>query len=245
MRPTPRPSHSTFPSPRPFSPSSASPPPPAIPPPPRFLFCLKGLSNRGRIGIRFQQKTVLLQSKGLSDHATKESPNMKTTQQSKFCLGVAGEYAVCSELARRGLNIAMPPGGAKHVDVYAGSFEQPTQFVSIQIKATAGKKAVTRIFQAYRTARQRPRPDFWVVVQIGQDHPDRFFVFSHQEMGNAQKKLNHMTKCVDRSGGCDSILISRLAPFEDQWQKILDAARQAHRRSLKIRTIQKKQSKRP
>ena len=135
---------------------------------------------------------------------------MNHKQQSKYCLAAAGEHAVCSELARRGLNVMMTMGNAKAVDVFAGTFEAPDRLLRIEVKSTDKNKAVTSIFQKYASFSQRPHPDFWVIVQFDKDHRARFFVLSHREMGEAQMVQNKMPRWELHPDGCDSISIVRL-----------------------------------
>jgi hypothetical protein len=52
---------------------------------------------------------------------------------------LAGEFFVCAELAKRGLNVSLTMGNAKAVDIYA---EHDGRAVSIQVKAIAHRRNV-------------------------------------------------------------------------------------------------------
>jgi len=154
-----------------------------------------------------------------------EQPTMKNKQRNKYCLAAAGEHAVCSELARRGLNVSMTMGNAKAVDVLVSSFDNPGRFVTVEVKTTDKTKAVTGIFQKYATPDQKPHPDFWVVVRIEKDLTARFFVLTHREMGRVQMEQNGMPKWELHPKGCDSVSIKRLEPFSGRWEKIVSAVK--------------------
>lgn len=152
---------------------------------------------------------------------------MGRKQTSKRQLGLAGEFAVCSELSRRELNVARTEGNAEAVDILVSSDKNPGRCVTIQVKTTDSSKAVTNIFRKYATARQRPHPDFWVVVRFAQSDigKTQFFILTHTQMGRAQKIQNHMGKWAHISTGCDSISISNLHAYEGKWDRIVSAVK--------------------
>jgi hypothetical protein len=142
---------------------------------------------------------------------------MKKTQSQKHFLGLAGEYAVCAELAKNEINATLTIGNHKAVDVIATN---PTNNKAcfIQVKSTDSTRIVTGFFQKYKTE-QTPHPDFWVIVHFDKNNFTHFYVLTHQEMAKVQMKRNGMAEWREING-VDNVLLDSLRCFENRFEKI-------------------------
>lgn len=142
---------------------------------------------------------------------------MKQSPQEKHFLNLAGEYGVCSELAKRGITANLTFGNYKSADVIF--FDINTKIVStIEVKTTSSNRVVTGFFQKYTTP-DTLHPDYWVIVQIQENLKSKYYVLSHNEMSRIQMERNNM-KEWERINGVDNILIQSIEEFEDDWKKI-------------------------
>lgn len=142
----------------------------------------------------------------------------KISQQVKLRLSMAGEFGVASELLKRGYDASVTYGNAKAVDVIC--FDSAAQhYKTIEVKTTHNKTVVTGFFQKYGD-RSLPHPDYWVVVYIDNNNISHFYILTHQEMGDLQMERNKMTSWQPCTG-CDNVLISSLAAYENDWGKIV------------------------
>ena len=144
---------------------------------------------------------------------------MKKTQSQKHFLGLAGEYAVCAELAKNEINATLTIGNHKAVDVIATN---PTNNKAcfIQVKSSDSTRIVTSFFQKYKTE-QTPHPDFWVIVHFDKSKITHFYVLTHQEMAEVQMKRNGMTEWREING-VDNVLLDSLRCFENRFEKIIN-----------------------
>ena len=70
----------------------------------------------------------------------------------KYTLGMAGEYAVCSELLRRGINASITMGNAKATDVVVFcKTVNGNSYKKIEVKTTQTTKFVTNFFISINT----------------------------------------------------------------------------------------------
>lgn len=141
---------------------------------------------------------------------------MKKTQSQKYFIGLAGEYAVCAELAKNEINASLTIGNHKAIDIIATN---PTNNKScfIQVKTSNTTRIITGFFQKYKTEKT-PHPDFWIIVHFN-NNVAQFYVLTHQEMGKLQMERNSMTEWREVIG-VDNILIDSLMIFENRFDKI-------------------------
>ncbi len=150
-----------------------------------------------------------------------------------YLLNLAGEYRICSELNKRGVFATVTYGNRKAVDVYAIS-DTKELALKIEVKTSQQENFVTQITQ--KCLDKNPAaPDFWVLYQIhpGKDgkFTERFFVLTHQEIcaaqdarnqGYAEKYRARHQQEPDFTKGVDNVTVTDVAPYEDQWSKIVD-----------------------
>jgi hypothetical protein len=143
---------------------------------------------------------------------------MKTTQTEKHFLNLAGEYGVCSELAKRNITASITYGNHKSADVLIINAETKKVLV-LEVKTTRSKKIVTGFFQKFKTE-NTIHPNFWIFVLIDKNNISRYFILSHLELAEVQKKRNGMTKW-SYINGVDNVLLENFENFENCWDKIL------------------------
>ena len=136
---------------------------------------------------------------------------------SKYHLGMAGEYAVCSELCKREFDVSITLGNAKAVDIMV--FFPDNSCRRIEVKTSQTTKFVTKFFQKYYDKTLNNHPDYWVLVHIDEDGQSHFYVLTHEELGEIQMKRNGMTEW-EKHDGCDNVLLRDIKHCEDRWDKI-------------------------
>lgn len=141
---------------------------------------------------------------------------MAKSNVSKYQLSMAGEYGVCAELSKRGFDVSITMGNTKAVDIFVA---KGTVLRKIEVKTTRSTKFVTGFFQKYYNPSQY-HPDYWVLVQIDSNYNSRFFVLTHQEMGNIQMQRNGMVSWAHNPNGVDNVLLKDVKIYENQWNKI-------------------------
>lgn len=136
---------------------------------------------------------------------------------SKYQLSMAGEYAVCSELSKRGWDVSITFGNAKATDIIlhlpGGTYRR------IEVKTSQTGRFVTNFFQKYYDKTLNNHPDYWVLVYIDKNGQMHFYILTHEELGDIQMKRNGMTTW-EKVNGCDNVLLRDLAVHEDRWDKI-------------------------
>ena len=136
----------------------------------------------------------------------------------KYHLGMAGEYAVCSELCKREYDASITLGNAKAVDIMV--FRPNNSYCRIEVKTSQTTKFVTNFFQKYYDKTLNNHPDYWVIVHIDKDNGQtRYFILTHEELAEIQMKRNGMSTW-GKVNGCDNVLLRDVAHCEDQWSKI-------------------------
>ena len=176
-----------------------------------------------------------------------QRPYVPMAKIPSYLLNLAGEYRVCSELNKRGIFSTVTYGTRKGVDVYAIS-DRKARAMKIEVKTSQKGNFVTSLSQKCgdddpnadgfwdRRAADEQSPDFWVLFQIqaGNDasFTERFFVLTHKEICTAQAARNQAYalkysarhgKQPDFSSGVDNVVVADVAPYENQWRKIIDA----------------------
>ena len=142
-----------------------------------------------------------------------------TMEMTKYQLGLAGEYAVCSELLKRGKHASLTMGNAKGMDVLVfDETDKNRNYKVVEVKTTQDKKFVTSFFNKYYD-RTQPHPDVWVLVHIDEQLQTQFYVLTHEELGEIQMKRNKITTW-EKSSGCDNVLLKDVEQFQNMWEKI-------------------------
>lgn len=151
----------------------------------------------------------------------------------KYLLALAGEYRVCSELCKRGVLATVTYGNRKSVDIYAIG-DQHRRVLRIEVKTSRDRrKFVTNLSKKKPNGGEFDVPDFWVLIQIQQDHEgafrERFFVLSHGELEIVQTRVNDAYdsnylarhgRNFERSRGVDSVTVADVEKHEGRWEKI-------------------------
>ncbi|MBR3700044.1 MAG: hypothetical protein IKM85_11090 [Bacteroidales bacterium] len=135
----------------------------------------------------------------------------------KHHLSMAGEYAVCSELCKRGFDVSLTLGNAKAVDIMV--FLPDNSYRRIEVKTSQTGRFVTNFFQKYYDKTLNNHPDFWVLVYIDKNGQIQYYILTHEELGEIQMKRNGMSKW-GKVNGCDNVLLRDVAHCEDRWDKI-------------------------
>ncbi len=140
---------------------------------------------------------------------------MKQSQGDKHFLNLAGEYAVCSELAKRKITANITYGNYKAVDIIIVDKNQKAY--TIEIKTTMSNRVVTGFFQKYHT-QNTPHPDFWVIVRIDENSlTSKFYILTHEEMAKVQMSRNKMDSWHSVTG-VDNVLIQHIEKYENCWE---------------------------
>ena len=136
----------------------------------------------------------------------------------KYMLGMCGEYAVCSELLKRGKMASITMGNAKSVDIIVTN-PSSSQYKKIEVKTSQTTKFVTSFFRKYYDINM-PHPDIWVLVHIDADTKAvRYFILEHEELGNIQMNRNKISSW-QYSNGCDNVLLKQVLGYENRWDII-------------------------
>ena len=137
---------------------------------------------------------------------------------------MAGEFAVCAELLKRGIHASVTYGNQKATDIIA--IGQDKRAYVVEVKTSDSNRIVTSFFQKYYDKEMTKHPDFWVLVRIdAKTFQSDFYVLTHQEMGNAQMKRNNMTEWV-QINGVDNVLLEHVSEYKGQWNSILNILKQ-------------------
>ena len=141
---------------------------------------------------------------------------MKQTSSEKHFLSLAGEYGVCSELAKREIRASITYGNQKSADII---ITRDKKAYVVEVKTSKTKRIVTGFFQKYHTP-ETPHPDFWVIVHINPDTlSSDFYVLTHEEMAKEQMIRNNMTTW-EHINGVDNIMLSQLEEYKNKWETI-------------------------
>jgi|WetSurMetagenome_2_1015567.scaffolds.fasta_scaffold375033_1 hypothetical protein len=138
----------------------------------------------------------------------------------KNLIGLAGEMRVCSELLKRGLSASITFGNTKATDVIV--IGQNNRFLRIEVKTSQnGRNFVTGYYPKY--SNPTIHPDIWVFYLPCQELTttgDRFFIATHEEVGELQLCVNKGKK-TEKGKGCDNIplkfFVQSRKKFEERW----------------------------
>jgi hypothetical protein len=142
---------------------------------------------------------------------------MAKSSTEKYKLSMAGEYGVCAELSKLGFDASITFGNMKATDIVVVI---GTELRRIEVKTTRSTKFVTNFFQKKYFIPSQSHPDYWVLVHVDSNNNSRFFVLTHQEMGDVQMQRNGMSSWAQNQGGVDNVLLKHIVQFENQWDKI-------------------------
>lgn len=140
-------------------------------------------------------------------------------EEEKYYLNLVGEYAVCSELAKRKIQANLTLGNKKSIDIII--LTDKNKAVTIEVKTSNKNRFVTGFFQKYKT-QETPHPDFWVLVAIDKTFNTRFFILSHEELAKIQMVRNKITSWAENKGGVDNVLVEHVIDFENSWNKLIN-----------------------
>lgn len=132
----------------------------------------------------------------------------------KLNKGLAGEYAACSELLKRGYTARITEGNAKGVDIVLFDNVNKT-YKTVEVKTSTKNNVVTGFFQKYYD-KTKPHPDYWIIVNIDRYLINHYYILTHEEIGKLQMMRNKMTE-YKKIEGCDNLLIKDLEPWKDNW----------------------------
>jgi hypothetical protein len=139
----------------------------------------------------------------------------------KTLIGLAGEMRVASELLKKGFQATITFGNAKATDIIV--FGENKEFLRVEVKTSKNqKKFVTGYFPKY-TDESKVSPDIWVfyLPNVTSDSDgDRFFILTHEEVGELQLIVNKGVKTEKRKG-CDNIPLNLFEKhknlYEGRW----------------------------
>ncbi len=146
----------------------------------------------------------------------------------KYCLNLAGEYRVCSELLKRSVFATITYGNKKGADIYAIGTNRKAAV--IEVKASNSLRFVTKFYQKYKTP-DMEHPTFWVLCSIREsqgEFSERFFILTHEEMAETQAERNHPKAlswekhAIRAIRGVDNVLAKNVEQHETRWDKIVD-----------------------
>jgi hypothetical protein len=144
---------------------------------------------------------------------------MSQKHEEKHFLNLAGEYGVCTELAKLQINSSLTYGNHKAADVMVIN-PKTRKCLVIEVKTTKSNRILTGFFQNYESA-QTPHPDFWVVVHIDKDNFSNYYILTHDEMSKIQMARNGMTEWKHVKNGVDNISINSIEMHKNKWDKIV------------------------
>ncbi len=136
-------------------------------------------------------------------------------------VGLAGEFRVASEILRRGYLANITFGNAKATDIIV--LGNGNRFIRVEVKTSKNNRNfVTSYFPKYSTPSDSD-PDMWVLYLPNKDglsDGDRFFLLTHEEVGELQLMVNKGIK-TERGKGVDNIplkvLLENRPDSEDRW----------------------------
>jgi hypothetical protein len=143
----------------------------------------------------------------------------------KNLIGLAGEMRVCSELLKRGLCASITFGNSKATDIIVVG--QNNRFLRVEVKTSKnGRNFVTGYYPKY--SNPTTHPDIWIFYLPCKElkmSGDRFFIATHEEVGELQLYVNKGKK-TEKGKGCDNIplklFVQEQKKFEERWNLFED-----------------------
>jgi hypothetical protein len=149
-----------------------------------------------------------------------------TTREDKDTIHLSSEFRVCAELLKRKIDCSLTYGNKKATDIIVHNFKIK-ELAIVEVKSSVRKYFVTSLFQKYQKTNMR-HPDFWVFVRFAPNVDEKFYILTHTEVINAQKKHNKTDKLSYEKAaekvkkGVDKLLEKEIQVFENRWEKIED-----------------------
>jgi len=142
----------------------------------------------------------------------------QTKQEVRDHLSMIGEYSVCAELHKRGIDANITYGNKKAVDIV---ILNDGRYWKVEVKTSKEKTTPTSFFQKYYDA-EKAHPDFWVSVHYDPKTLGTvFYVLTHEEVKREQMIVNKMDKC-EHIDGFDKIPYTQLESYKEKWETILN-----------------------
>jgi predicted AAA+ superfamily ATPase len=134
---------------------------------------------------------------------------MATELLHKTSTGIASEFLVAGELARRGYNVTLTFGNTKSIDLL---IEKNGTVIPVQVKGMQRKKSICWNINLQKLTDVKM---IYVLVNLNADtlEPAEFFILNHSEL---------MQNFKPTSSGRDYLDYSRAVQlgFQNQWEKI-------------------------
>lgn len=133
---------------------------------------------------------------------------MSTQLLHKSNTGIAAEFMVAGELARRGYNVTLTFGNTKSIDLL---IEKETKIISVQVKGIQRKKSICWNLSLKNL---NNKDMIYVLVNINADtlEPAEFFILTEKEVKQSFKSTNSGRDYLDYNEAV------RLG-FKDKWNK--------------------------
>ena len=154
------------------------------------------------------------------------------------CIGLAAEYAVASELCRRGIYAQLTFGNKKRTDILLMS--ENNQFITIEVKAKQGAawphckgiygSRVLLVFVDYANCSESERPDFYILTSkdwlvlvkerisvIQEKKPDKRIVIDKENVPVFVDEINKYGKPYRGI----SISSNMVQEHKEDWNKII------------------------
>lgn len=139
-------------------------------------------------------------------------------------IGLAGEFRVASEIMRRGHLANITYGNAKSTDIIITGSQN--KFIRVEVKTSKNNRNFVTSYYPKYTNPKDIEPDLWVLYMPNKDlisDGDRFFLFTHAEIGELQLIVNKGVK-TEKGKGVDNIplkiLLEHQADSENRWDLI-------------------------
>ena len=157
---------------------------------------------------------------------------MKTRQEKKYAVGMAGEHFVAAELLRRGVLASVTMGNAKKADVIARNLES-SKIEVIEIKSSSHKQHKQWVVGGGIPESNDPRIWVFVGIPTETEAPPTYYVCTAKELNEilTKKDSEWSKKYQDRHNGESfkgrGVITLTLTEaenngFKNQWNKILD-----------------------
>ena len=147
-----------------------------------------------------------------------------TTKRKTHQTARAGEYAVASELNRRGFDTVTFTGNMPEIDLIALTPEKKA--LRIQVKSQTGSGWLVNVDERLK----EPQPDmFWALVLLpkAEDEPPRFWIISDKQMREKVIQKRYEEKihlfAPGRPRWC-KIEMWRVADFEGGWSRLTQSS---------------------
>lgn len=137
-------------------------------------------------------------------------------------IGLAGEMRVASELLKKGYEASITFGNSKATDIVV--FGDKNNFLRVEVKTSKNQRNFVTGYYPKYTDKSKLSPDVWVLYlpdKEAKSNGDRFFILTHEEVGELQLIVNNGIK-TEKGKGCDNIplklLLTYVDRFEERWE---------------------------